>query len=116
MTKENLIEKAREMIAAPSCCAELKAAGQAWIYEVGKDGEKVAAKNLIAEIKEDVQTVEGLEAFVNSGHAVEIFGEEGVKNFKKHVEDLKASGAKYCDCGACTPALSILENKDIILA
>ena len=46
--------------------------------------------------------------------AEKIFG-EGVGDFRKHAAELKASGAKYCDCGACAPALEILKHKDILL-
>ena len=103
MTKKDLVEKAKAMISAPSCCAELKEIGQAWIDSVGKSDEKEKAENLIAEIKEDITTVEDLVPFA------------GQKKFAAHADDLKASGAKYCDCGACKPALEILENKSVIL-
>ena len=115
MTKEDIAIKVKEMIAAPSCCADLKAAGQAWLYERGKDGEAHAAQNLIAEIKEDVTPIDGLVAFAHSENAAKIFGEEGAKKFAAHADELKASGAKYCDCGACKPALEILQNKEVIL-
>ena len=115
MTKEHLLETAKKMIAAPSCCADLKAAGQAWIYEFGKEGELHAAQNLIEEIKEDITPIDGLVAFAHSDHAVEVFGVEGAKKFAAHADELKASGAKYCDCGACKPALEILQNKEVIL-
>ena len=114
MTKENLIEKAKEMVAAPSCCPELNAVGQSWIDSVGKADEKEKAKLLIAEIEEDVTTIENLVAFAHSDTAKKIFG-EGQKNFAAHADELKASGAKFCDCGACKPASEILENKSLIL-
>lgn len=115
MTKENLIETAKEMIAAPSCCAELKEIGKAWIDSVGKADEKEKAKILIAEIEEDITPIDGLVAFAHSEDAVKIFGAEGQKNFAAHADELKASGAKFCDCGACKPARQILENKSLIL-
>lgn len=114
MTKENLIEIAKEMIDAPSCCPELHAAGHAWLDSVGKADEHERAENLIAEIPEDINTIEDLEAFASSEMAEKVFG-EGVEGFRKHVKELKASGAKFCDCGACTPAKIILDNKAVIL-
>lgn len=114
MTKENLIEKAKEMIAAPSCCPELHAAGHAWIESIGKADEHERAENLIAEIQEDINSIEDLEAFAKSAMAEKIFG-EGVEDFRKHVADLKESGAKFCDCGACASAAIILDNKAVIL-
>ncbi len=115
MTKNDLVLKAKEMIKAPSCCPELHAVAQAWIDSVGKADEKNRAENLIAEIKEDVTDIDHLVAFAHSETAVKIFG-EGQKNFAAHADELKASGAKYCDCGACKPALEILANKNILLA
>ena len=40
MTKTELIEKVKEVIAAPSCCAEAKAACQAYLDAVGTDGDR----------------------------------------------------------------------------
>lgn len=115
MTKNDLIAKAKEMIDAPSCCPELNAAGQAWIDSVGKADEKKRAENLIAEIKEDVTDIDHLVAFAHSETAAKIFG-EGAKNFAAHADELKASGAKFCDCAACAAGLEILANKDVLLA
>ena len=115
MDKKTLIEKAKAMAAAPSCCPELLATVQIYLDAVGTDKEKVAAQNLIAEIKEDITPIDSLVAFAHSERAKEIFG-AGQKNFAAHADELKASGAKYCDCGACAPALEILQNKEILLA
>lgn len=115
MDKQALIEKAQAMAAAPSCCAELKAAVSAYLDAVGTANEKTAAKNLIAEIEEDITPIDGLVAFAHSAHAADIFGAEGAKKFAAHADDLKASGAKYCDCGACAPGVEILQNKEILL-
>ena len=112
MTKENLISTAKEMIAAPSCCASLKVKTQAWI---DSPEDKAVAKEFVAELEKDITGIDDLVAFANSPQAVSIFGEEGAKGFAAHANELKASGAKYCDCGACTPALKLLENKEVIL-
>ena len=112
MTKENLIATAKEMIAAPSCCAPLKVKAQAWI---DNPDDKVVAKDFINELEGDITDIDSLVAFANSPQAVQYFGEDGAKKFAAHANELKASGAKYCDCGACTPALKILDNKDIVL-
>ena len=116
MDKQTLIEKVKAMAAAPSCCAPLKAAVAAYVDAVGTAGEKVAAQNLIAEIEADITPIDGLVAFAHSEHAVEIFGADGAKKFAAHADELKASGAEYCDCGACAPGREILENKEILLA
>ena len=116
MNKQTLIEKIKAMAAAPSCCAELKQAVQAYLDAVGTANEKSAAQNLIAEIAEDITTIDDLGPFAHSEIAVQIFGAEGAKKFAAHADELKASGAKYCDCGACAPGVEILANKEILLA
>ena len=115
MDKQALIEKIKAMAAAPSCCAELKAAVQNYLAAIGTADEKIAAQNLLAEIEEDITTVDDLVPFAHSETAVQIFGADGAKKFAAHADELKASGAKYCDCGACAPAFEILQNKEIIL-
>lgn len=115
MDKQTLIEKIQTMAAAPGCCPELKAAVKAYLDALGTADEKVAAQNLIAEIEEDITTVDDLVPFAHSELAVQIFGADGAKKFAAHADELKASGAKYCDCGACAPAVEILQHKDILL-
>ena len=115
MDKQILIEKIKAMAAAPSCCPELKAAVKAYLDAVGTAQEKIAAQNLIAEIKEDITTVDDLVPFAHSEQAVQLFGAEGAKKFAAHADALKASGAKYCDCGACAPGVEILQNEYILL-
>ena len=114
MDKQALIEKIKAMAAAPSCCPELTAAVQNYLGAVGTAKEKSAAQKLIAEIEADITDVDSLVAFAHSDRAKEIFG-EGQKNFAAHADELKAKGAKYCDCGACAPAAEILQNKEILL-
>ncbi len=112
MTKENLIATAKELIAAPSCYPPLRAKAQAWI---DSPDDKEIAKAFIEEAANDITPIDDLVAFANSPRAIELFGEDGAKKFATHANELKASGAKYCDCKACTPALKILENKEVIL-
>ena len=116
MDKQTLIEKIKAMAAAPSCCAPLKAAVKVYLGAAGTADEKIAAQNLIAEIEKDITTVDNLVIFAHSEQAKEIFGAEGAKNFAAHADELKAGGAKYCDCGACKPGVEILANKEILLA
>ena len=115
LKKADIIELAKKMIAAPSCYSGLKEVGQNWIDSVGTDGEKAAAKKLIAELEGDVTDIDHLVAFAHSEIPVQMFGAEGAKNFAAHADELKASGAEFCDCGACAPGLEILKNKSLIL-
>ncbi len=114
MIKEDLKSTVQDMIVAPSCHPDLQAAGKAWLYEFGKEGEPQAAHNLVIEAEACLQTVDGLVAFVNSPAAKKIFG-DNFDNFYKHVEELKAGGAEYCDCAACKAAKVVLDNQSVIL-
>ena len=104
-----VMEKVQEMISAPSCCAELKAAGQAWLDAVGTDKEASATEALLAEIEEDVTPIDGLIAFAGSEAGAKVFGEERAANMLAHAKEIKANGALYCDCAACTVALEVKE-------
>lgn len=97
--------KVQEMMSC--CCLELKAAGQAWLDAVGTDQEAEATKDLLAEIDEDLTPIDGLIGFVGSARAKELFGEKGAADMLAHAEEIKARGAVYCDCPACTSALEV---------
>ena len=113
--KEYIIEKAKELIAAHSCCAEAKEAAQNWLDAIGTPDEAQAAKKLIAELEEDVEPIDDLIAFGKSDRCAQIFGAEGAAGLLAHAQELKAAGAKYCDCPACAAAAAILEKKDALL-
>ena len=103
------------MSASPSCCPELKQATEAYLKALAL--ERLAAKNLLAELEKDVVDIDTLiETSKNTEHTVKFFGVEGAKKFAENAAALKASGAKYCNCLACTIALEILDDKEVLLA
>ena len=110
MTKQELIETAKAMIAAPSCCGELKSAAQAWIDAIGTAGERGAADALLAELKEDVCTIDHAIAFFDSPRAVQYFGEAKAKELAAFAHKVKADGGKWCFCDACAAGAKLLEN------
>ena len=112
MTKQELLETAKPMIAAQSCCQELKTAAQAWIDAVGTAGEKAAADALLAELKEDVCTIDHALAFFESPRAAQYFGEEKAKEFAALARETKAKGGKWCFCGACAAGSKLMENAE----
>ena len=54
-------------------------------------------------------------AFANSEMGFKVFGEEMAKNVLAHAQDIKAKGAKYCDCPACKAVADILAKKEQML-
>ena len=119
MTQEQLKKvKAvvNDIIAAPSCCAELKSAAQAWLDAVGTDKETEAAKILIAEASEDITPIDSLIAFAGSDAGRNYFGADMAATLEAHGKEIKAKGAENCDCAACANAEKLLSYKDMLLA
>lgn len=108
-------EKSQELIHADMCCQEAKDAAKAWLDAVGTEKEAEATKSYIAELEEDIIPVDGLINFFSTEDAIKRFGEETANKVAAHGRELKAAGAKYCDCPACTIAATILEKKDELL-
>ena len=58
MTKTDIIEKAKELINAPSCYIGLKNIANDWIKAVDTAEEKAVAAKFIAELEADVQPID----------------------------------------------------------
>ena len=109
MTTEEKKALAQEAIEAGSACAELKAAAQSYIDALGTDGEAEAAKALVAEAKEDINSIDDSIAFLKSDLAVQIFGAELAPVKLEQAIQHKANGGIYCDCPGCTAAKKIID-------
>lgn len=105
---EKVISEVKNLIAASSCCAEARAAAESFLAAVGTDKEAEETAKLIAELEEDIETIDELVAFASSPKCAEFFGDKA-EGFLAHAQELKASGAKYCDCPACSACEKILE-------
>ena len=118
MDKEVLsfvVEKTHELMNAASCSKEAKASAQTWLDAVGTENEAAATKTYIAELEADIMPVDGLIGFEESEIGAQVFGTDKAKEVAAHAKEIKAAGAKYCDCPACAAAEAILEKKDDIL-
>ena len=109
-TSDYVIEQAHALIAAPSCCKEAREAAEKWLKAVGTPDEEAETERFVKELKEDIEGIDDLLKFTSSPLAVQIFGEEKAKGFRDHAEELKKSGAKYCDCPACSACANILDK------
>ena len=112
--RDRLIEKTKALIAIDYTYAPLKEAAQGWLDTL-EDGEANAAatKAYVAALEEGLMPVDGCIDFVNSPASKEVFGDKHAE-MKAHAEALKASGAAYCDCEACTLVQEILANKEYL--
>ena len=109
-----VVEKTHELMDAASCSREAKEAAQRWLDAVGTEQEAEETKKYMAELEADIVTVDGLAAFAESEMGAKVFGEKAGE-VAVHAREIKAAGAKYCDCPACTAVEAILEKKDSIL-
>ena len=115
MDQNELTQTVREMIAASSCCKELKEAGQNWIAAADDGAKKKAAAILLQEIREDIAPIDHVIEFFESPQGIRIFGAERAKNVAAHAREVKANGGKWCDCPACAAGLKILDNASLLL-
>ena len=115
MTKAEVVEKVKDLIAAPSCYAPLKALAEEWLKAVGTPEEKALSAKLVAELEKDVQKAADCLAFFDSEAGRKAVGEEFAANMAKHFKELVDAGEVWCDCPACKAGRAILDNKELIL-
>ena len=115
MTKADIIEKVKDLIAAPSCYAPLKALAEEWLKAVDTAGEKEMSKKLVAELEKDVQKAADCLAFFDSEAGRKAVGEEFAAKMAKHFKELVDAGEVWCDCPACNAGRAILDNREVIL-
>jgi len=112
-TRTYIEARVNELIAAPSCCAEARAAGRAWLDAKGTDGEGKATEALIAELKEDITPIDGLIAFAGSPAGQGVFG-DAAETVLANARARKQAGELYCDCAACAACEAILRKLKVI--
>lgn len=110
-----VVEKTRELIAAPTCSSETKAAAQKWLDAVGTDAQKEETQKYIEELEADIMPIDMLIGFAGSEKGIGYFGAETAAGIVSHAKEIKAAGAKYCDCPACAIVAEILEKKEDLL-
>lgn len=110
--REKLIAAAERLIAAPSCCAEAKAAGEAFLAAAGTPAEDAELQKLTTELAADIMPIDGLISFAESEAGAGVFG-DAAKAVAAHAKERKAAGEAYCDCPACAACAEILKMKNV---
>ena len=110
-----VIEQTNALIKAPTCSKEAKTAAQSWLKAVGTDHEADETKRYITELEADIMPIDTLISIAGSDAGVKVFGAELANKIAAHAKDIKAKGAQFCDCPACTVAAVILAKKDQII-
>ena len=116
MNKKELVQTAKQLIASPSCCLELKTVTQRWLDSIGTPEEKAFAHDLVQELMEDVNTLDNTIQFFESEQAVQMFGTEQANAMAAHAREMQSSGAKWCDCPACTAGVILWKNAEFLFA
>ena len=114
--REQAVAHSHRLMQAPSCSQEARQAAQAWLDALDTPRQEEETRKYLAELAEDVVTVDGLIAFAQSPAGEQVFGPEGAAKLADHGRQLKADGAAYCDCPACAAAAAILAMKEGLLA
>ena len=109
------VEKTHDLVNAPTCSSETKAAAQAWLDAVGTENEAAETRKYIEELEADIMPIDNLIGFAESDAGAQVFGAEKAKDVAAHAKEIKAAGAKYCDCPACAAVEAILSKKDDLL-
>ena len=110
-----VVEKSKELMSASTCSSEAKAAAQAWLDAVGTDREAEETKKYVEELEADIMPIDSLIGFAESDAGAHVFGADHAPAVAAHAKEIKAAGAKYCDCPACAAVEAILNKKESIL-
>ncbi len=112
--RTRLAEKTRALIEVPHTYQPLKDAAQKWL-DTMEDGQAnaEATKEYVKLLEESIMPVDACIAFISSPEADKVFGDKKGAMLA-HAQELKASGAKFCDCDACKLVADILAEKDYL--
>ena len=94
MEKQEMKQIVLEMIAAPSCCQELKDAAQKWLEAADPAAKKAAADALVLELKDDVAPIGHVIEFFESPLGKQKFGEERAAAMAAHAREVQAKGGQ----------------------
>lgn len=82
---------------------------------VGTEREAEASRKYVRELEDAVADIDTLINVFESDMAKEKFGEEMANKIRTHAIEIKAKGALWCDCPACTAAQKVLKYKADLL-
>ena len=115
MDKETITlitEEAKKLLAAPSASAPAKEAAEKWIAAADTEDVEAAAAALKKALQASIATVDELIGFAGSPACEGMMGKEGALALLAHGKEIKANGASFCDCPACSACAAILKALD----
>ena len=109
MDKKIVIEKTKELVAAPSCFEELKHLANDWLNSVDKADETEKFNKYIEYLKGSVSSIDACIGFLKSDMGKQIYGDK-IDAVLKAAEDAKSNGEDTCICPACQAGKVVLKN------
>lgn len=82
------VEKTHELIGAPTCSSETKAAAEAWLNAVGTEQEAEETKKYIDELEADIMPIDNLISFAGSEAGAALFGADTAANIAVHAKEI----------------------------
>ncbi len=111
-TIEILKAEAEKLLAAPSASAAAKEAAEKWLAAADGDAVEAAAAELKKSVMASIATVDELISFAGSPACEEMMGKETAEGLLAHGKEIKAHGALFCDCPACSACYAIMKALD----
>ena len=111
MTHTQLTQLVQALLDAPTSNETVKEFAQSWLDAEGTEKQAELTKQLISVAEQNIALIDETIAFAGSERSVQILGEEGAANLLQHAKDIKAEGAKFCDCPGCVAAKKIIDLK-----
>ena len=111
MTHTQLTQLVQALLDAPTSNPTLKEFAQSWINAEGKPEQEALTKQLVSVAEQNIALIDETIGFAGSDLAKQMLGAESAANLLQHAKDIKAEGAKFCDCDACVAAKNIIDLK-----
>ena len=111
MTHTRLTQLVQALLDAPTSNETVKEFAQSWINAEGTPKQEELTKQLVSVAEQNIALIDETIGFAGSELAIQILGEEGAAKLLQHAKDIKAEGAKFCDCDACVAAKNIIDLK-----
>ena len=108
MTKQELLDEVKKLIAAPMCNPELRAKAEAYL----KAQDKASADEFIKALEAHVNSLDETLGFAESDMGKEVFGEKAAAETAELCRKRKAEGEKFCICPACQAGSKIYASKE----
>lgn len=116
MNNQSIIIDKTKALLNLHCYDGLKVAANEWLEAIGTEKEKKASEKYVTVLEDSIVDIDSVINLFSSNMGIEKFGAEKASQIASHAEEIKANGAVWCDCPACTAAMEVLKYKEDLLA